>query len=288
MRRCVLGLLLPLFLGCAGKNVVAGEEKTKPEQLKAEVPSWCQSTCVRVAACGQSQDCGCSGDNCDCASGVDKCPAECQAAMAAYTKGDDYCASVGQKFKSCIDGSSCSELFDKSRPACKLSAEEERACPASNSSTGASDPPTGNPAFPNGGTSSTGDAPPSSGGASSSGGSISCGGAVSDDCSSYGTAGEASGGSSSGAPVSCLSSYGSGGSSAGGSGGSSVTCDEGRDVCDDGHSYGWICAQNAMGRSACSCLVDLNVTGGFDPGGDRCPELAQVNAGCGWNITPTN
>ena len=48
MRSSVLGLLLPLLLGCSGQNVVAGDEKTKAEQLEASVPSWCESTCSRL------------------------------------------------------------------------------------------------------------------------------------------------------------------------------------------------------------------------------------------------
>ena len=67
---CRLWLFLPLFLGCAGKNVVAGEEKTKAEQLESALPSWCQSTCARLRACPESTGCDCDGDVCQC-SGVD-------------------------------------------------------------------------------------------------------------------------------------------------------------------------------------------------------------------------
>ena len=66
--------------------------------------------------------------------------------------------------------------------------------------------------------------------------------------------------------------------------GSSVTCEEGRDTCSDGHDYSWICVVSSQGEAACSCLLDEQVVGAFDPG-VGCPALTEVNAGCGWNLT---
>src|SRR3954465_7714419 len=82
MRFAVLGLLLPVVLGCAGKNVVAGDEKTKSQQLEAAVPSWCETTCTRLQAC-PARPCECTGDLCDCPAEVGSdCPAQCLKAMA--------------------------------------------------------------------------------------------------------------------------------------------------------------------------------------------------------------
>src|SRR5205814_3806649 len=99
MRFAVLGLLLPAVLGCAGKNVVAGEEKTKAQQLAAAVPSWCATTCARLQAC-PAPPCDCVDDSCSCTSPAgNDCPAQCLDAMARFTTGADACAAVGELFR---------------------------------------------------------------------------------------------------------------------------------------------------------------------------------------------
>jgi hypothetical protein len=272
-------MLLPLFLGCAGKNTVAGENKTKAEQLEAAVPSWCTTVCQRLSACASSDACDCSGDACSCTNlGGNDCVAECQATMAAFTSGDDNCATIGQSFKSCIDGATCDGLVNAN--ACQLTAAEKRACPKpkSGDDTVDSPPSSGSPGSSTGGSSSSPNAPD---------GSANVGGGTS---ASSGTAGSANDGSNdfptTGVPVSCQNSYGTGGGSpAEPATNGVVLCEEGRSDCTDGHEYSWLCAKNATGEAACSCLVDSGVTGAFDPG-SSCPALAQVNAGCHFNLAP--
>jgi len=88
------------------------------------------------------------------------------------------------------------------------------------------------------------------------------------------------------APISCMGAWGTAGASSGGPPpASAVVCEEGLGGCSDGHEYSWLCAKGSQGETACSCLIDSQVTGGFDPGGPSCPTQLQVNAGCKWNIT---
>ena len=254
-----LSLFLPLFLGCAGKNVVAGEEKTKAEQLEAALPSWCERTCTRFLACPGPNGCDCSGDVCECA-GVDEgCAEQCPQAFARFTGAGEACAVIGERVMNCFDGVTCSELNGKDP--CPTSEAERALCPDPSDST---------------------DSPPSG----SDGGEITEPTAVGGTTSTAGSAGYyGSAGSAAYAnPVSCEGSYGAGGG-APASGGSQVTCEEGRAGCTDGHDYSWICVQDSQGQRACSCLIDAHVTAGFEPV-TGCPDLSAVNAGCGWSLLP--
>jgi hypothetical protein len=290
------GLAFSLCLGCAGKNTVAGSDKTQAEQLEEAVPSWCVSICQRLAACSSDNGCHCSGDGCECAGVSDNCARDCEQEMERYTAhGDEECAGVGLRFKSCIDRLSCEQFNDKQ--SCALSASDERLCPddvdepPSTCEPNCDVPPSGTGGFTGGpsgsagsaaagGDTASGTAGTSSGGASSGGSGPAQGGAS----GGTGSGGAGSGGASGGPPVDCSAGYGSAGSSAGGSP-SSLTCEEGRDACSDGHSYNWVCVQGSQGQTGCTCFLDSQVTGGFDPGSASCPTLATVNSGCGWNIT---
>lgn len=258
MRRSLYGfcLFLPLFLGCSGQNVVAGEEKTKAEQLESALPSWCQSTCTRLRACpAEPCQCDAAGDVCNCV-GIDSgCEEQCQKSFDPYIDAGEACAAVGQRFKSCIDDLTCSDLGGDHNP-CEITAAERTACPSKGDSE---TPPTGVD------DNSVG---PSTGGTS---------GVYSGPIATAGTAAGPN-------PVSCEGSYGSGGG-APVIGGSQVTCEEGRGACSDGHDYSWICARDSQGQRACSCLVDAHAKAGFEPVTD-CPDLAAVNAGCGWALLP--
>jgi len=272
MRFAVLGLLLPVVLGCAGKNVVAGDDKTKSQQLEAAVPSWCETTCTRLQAC-PTQPCDCAGDSCDCrGAGGSDCPAECLQAMAPFTTGDDACATAGEHFRQCIDATSCSEL--EGAEVCTPTDVEQAACPAlSDGDPGSSSGgPNGvDPTGPNG---ASGPSSASGGGPSSGGGAPSMTDPPPDVTHPPIPA-----------AVGCMEAWGSAGASSGGAPPSSaVVCEEGLQGCSDGHEYSWLCARGSQGQTACSCLVDSHVTGGFDPGGAYCPTPPQVNAGCNWNI----
>jgi hypothetical protein len=264
MRRYVLGLLLPLFLGCAGKNTVAGEDKTKAEQLASSLPSWCASTCARLADCASGSSCDCSGDVCDCNSVNDSCPAECQKAFAGFTSSGEECATIGQRYKSCVDHATCATL-EASRGCLPTEAEQDM-CPRPDDSDTVDSPPSSS-GGPVGGPIAT---PPSSGGTSGS-----------SDPGTPGTAGTTY--VPNGDLVSCQSGSG-GGMAPGGPATSGIICEESRQDCTDGHNYGWICSRNSQGQEACSCLFDSSVTGGFAPG-PTCPDTTTVNAGCHWNLS---
>lgn len=248
----VLGLATA---GCAGKNTVAGEDKTKAEQLEESLPTWCQSICERINACSDSS-CDCRGDTCDCDTGA-KCPEQCQEEMARFADGTDACASIGETFKRCIDTMTCEE-FDRGGK-CALSAADEKRCPEEDGDTIESSPSAG-------------------GGAAAPGGGGS--GPVPSDSGTAGTTG-----GTTGTTVTCASGHGAGGGAAVEPSSSAVICEEGRADCNDGHEYSWICARGSEGQLGCSCFVDSEVTGGFDPQSSTCPTQATVNAGCHWNIS---
>jgi hypothetical protein len=252
MSRFVLGLLIGLTVtGCAGKNSVAGSNKTKAEQLEATVPSWCESACKRLD---------------DCNHGDSGCAADCEESMGRFTTGSDNCAAIGENFKRCVDGLSCAD-FDQSAK-CVLSSTDEKLCPDADHEP-SDEPPSA------GGTSSQGDPGPGPGPGPSIGGAV-------------GTAGTASGGAAGpdGHLVQCSSGYGTAGSGPGQPTSSAVVCEEGRESCNDGHAYSWICARGSAGQLGCTCFVDDQVTGGFDPGSSGCPSLTTVNSGCSWNLSP--
>jgi len=263
MRRCVLGLILPLFLGCAGKNTVAGQDKTKAEQLESSLPSWCQRTCTRLADCVSNTDCDCSGDVCDCTSVDDSCPSDCEKAFAGFTTNEG-CAAVGQRYMGCIDHATCADL-DSSR-ACLPTDDEQDQCPNRDDSE------------------TIDDVPPAAGGSVDDGGSSTggtTGGGTGSNPGNSGTAGSTN--IPAGPLVTCGSGSG-GGMAGGGPATSGVICDESRQNCSDGHNYSWICSRNGQGETACSCLVDSSVTGAFSPG-QTCPDTAAVNTGCHWNLS---
>ena len=257
-------LFLPLFLGCAGKNVVAGEEKTEAEGLRSALPSWCLSTCTRLRACPENSGCDCSGDVCDCV-GVDSgCEEQCPKAFAPYTEGGEVCAVIGQRVKACLDAVECSDL--SGRDPCPVTDAERALCP--DPTERGDDPPRGSDGDP-------GVPVLATGGTSSTGGPVVTAGT---------TSVPTTGGSHAGAnPVSCQGSYAVGGAAT--MPGSQVTCEEGRMGCTDGHQYSWICARDSQGQRACSCLLDAHATAGFEPVND-CPDLSAVNAGCGWALLP--
>lgn len=245
-----LGLWLPLFWGCSGAHVVAGEEKTKAEQLESGLPSWCESTCKRLRACPAPDSCDCNGDVCDCVGVDDGCEEQCPASFERYTGAGEDCAAVGQRIQRCIDDITCSQL--NGQDPCKATAAERDACPEESDVDDV--PPS---AGPNGG----GDT-----GSGSSGGSNGVSPTVDNPL------------------VRCTDAYGSGGGSPAPSA-PHVTCEEGRSGCSDGHEYSWICSVDSQGQRACSCLVDGVASNGFQPAAE-CPELAAVNAGCGWYLLP--
>ena len=249
MRRRILGLCLPwlVLMGCSGQNVVAGDEKTKAEQLESSLPSWCQSTCVKLRACEADQDCGCSGDVCECSAGVDEdCDGACQDELTRWAQGGEECAAIGLRFQQCIDEAGCSLLDTTDR--CSISEAEQATCPSLDGSD--SEPPSaGNGSGPSGG--------PNGG---TSGPSL---------------------GPTPQPLVTCQEGYGTGGGT--GQAQPEVICEEGHLACSDGHDHVVVCVRTSEGQTFCSCLLDEAVTGGFDPAG-VCPTTEQLNLGCGWNL----
>lgn len=130
------------FFGCSGKHFVAGLEQTRAEKLEASAASWCQTACKKIGAC----PCQCNGDFCDCQSDSTECVSGCEKGVRQFTGGSDFCASIGERLKNCIDTASCGG-FD----ACSPTDDEESTCKAE--VEGDSDqPPQGIPTTgPNGG-----------------------------------------------------------------------------------------------------------------------------------------
>ncbi|HYJ09704.1 MAG TPA: hypothetical protein VEX18_11865, partial [Polyangiaceae bacterium] len=89
MRSLVLGSFVGwlMLVGCSGQNVVAGEGKSKTEQLQSSLPSWCSSICNRLAICEGAEKVD------------DDCPEDCQEEMARWTVGTDQCADAGARFQ---------------------------------------------------------------------------------------------------------------------------------------------------------------------------------------------
>jgi hypothetical protein len=238
--------LLLALAGCSGTNVVAGEEQTKAEQLQSILPAWCDSACNKLQGCVASSDCACSSDYCSCASYEQDCPTECRNALAVFTQ-SDFCVEAGKRLMKCIDDASCSDL---NTSLCAPTDEEESRCPTGGSAT----PDASSNAYP----SMTG----SDGGIAGSG-----------DFTQP--------------PRQAVVCNGADGGGSGGSAGSgavaAVTCEEHRGDCSDGHEYGWLCARDSLGQTACSCLLDAAVVGAFKPGVD-CPSLSDVDVGCDWAL----
>jgi hypothetical protein len=269
--RSVWYWMLPLVLGCSGKHIVAGDDKTKSEQLVDSLPTWCQQICEAIVACTEGRPCDCDGDSCNCAStDVADCRESCQQEMRRYTSRGEACAVLGQSFQSCVDQLSCEEFSSSKGELCEPSSADMH-CPevggdgpiasggtASGPDGGASIGATGAGGASGG---ETGGAAPSAGGSAGNGG--------------------ASGGSGPSEPVSCLGSYGLGGT---GNVSATILCEEGRLQCSDDHEYGWLCARGSNSQLACSCFVDTQFTRGFDPKSESCPSLELVNEGCNFAL----
>lgn len=289
MRGYLLGVALGLLAGgCAGKNTVAGEDKTKSEQLESTVVSWCASTCERFEDCQAVAGCDCQGDVCNCRSqGGDECVTGCQDEMARFTTGDDTCASYGETFKRCIDKLSCDDL-DGDSP-CELTSTQRQRCPNVDSDN----PPQGSDGggsveapIPVSGTGGSAAAGAWSGTAGTGAGAEDTGGTGSGSGSAGNSQGGATGGTGVGtSPVTCEGAYGSGGGPSDNPAISAVICEEGRDVCSDGNSYYWLCVRGHEGALGCSCFVNSQITGSFDPGKEVCPSLSAVDAGCHWSLS---
>lgn len=268
-------LLLPLFVSCSGQNVVAGDEKTKPEQLAESLPEWCEQYCGTLNACNEGRPCDCAGDSCRCV-GVDvvSCTAQCQKELRVYTLGAERCAELGQRFTGCLEKLSCEDLFRSAANDCEPTSSERAVCPDDGdepsdeipSQIGGSTSTAGSASISHG-TAGSAYGLPGEGGAPSMGGSTSVGGSAS------------TGGTGPTPSVHCKESHGLDGPPNGG-----VECDEGRLDCTDGHAYSWLCARGANLKLVCSCLVDAELTQGFEPNPGGCPTLSQVNAGCGFAL----
>lgn len=247
------------LMACSGQNVVAGEEKTNAEQLEASLPSWCASTCSRLSQCEVEEECDCMGDTCVCYGTVDEdCVEECQEEMARWTRGGDQCAAVGQRFKGCVDDVGCDLLTVEG--ICSFTEAEQEACPRFGTDPGSN----GNDGGPNYG---------STGGTSTSGPIATAGTTFTAGSASYDPS----------ASVDCQEGYGTGGGTSA-TGWPSLLCEEGHESCSDGHDYLMYCVRTSETVTTCSCLVDQQVVGGFDPGGPVCPTSQQMNAGCRWNL----
>jgi hypothetical protein len=247
MQRYAWTLILPMFLGCAGKNVVSGEEQTNAEKLATHLPSWCAQTCQRFQGC---EEAGIGND-------VNDCAEDCAEDLAPFAKSEP-CAETGRAYQACLDSLSCSEL--DSKPACLPDQALLDACLDREEPGEPETPPTGV-----GGTCSSSNSPsdgdlPTAGSASSSGPNPN------------------------GPLVTCTD--GDGGGSAGSAnmgGGPYVTCQEHHANCSDGHEYSWICIDDATSEAWCTCFVDGGPVGAFTPS-TGCPAMAEVNGSCGWTL----
>jgi hypothetical protein len=120
---------------------------------------------------------------------------------------------------------------------------------------------------------------------SSSGGASAAGGASSGSANAGASSGgsSASGGAAGDPDIATACSEGFGSGAAPGNTSNEI-CEGGALDCQDGHEYRYLCSRTSDGRSACSCFIDDQVTGAFDPGG-VCPTPLAINGGCGWNVT---
>lgn len=277
MRAWLLGLGLPLVLtlACSGRSVGSGGHETS-QQVESSLPSWCQSTCRMLASCEVEQDCACTTEPCDCVSNVgpvSECSEDCQESLGERARISDACAQEIARFKRCVDARGCSVL------------DNSGVCPMAR--TGVCEDDGGDIANP----------PPSGGVVIGTGGTYNSDPGSSAPQPPIGTSGTASipagpgmpaVGGGPGAPplpgpvVHCNSGTGSAGGGPPPSG-AQVICEEGHELCSDGSRYFTICVMTTGRQSSCSCFVNEQLTTAFDPGG-TCPTLAQINAGCGWNL----
>jgi hypothetical protein len=260
MQRYAWTLIVPMFLGCAGKNVVSGDDKTNAEKLAADLPSWCEQTCQRLEVCDNPDVCDCQGDVCECKGVGDDCVNDCQDGLNKFAQSDS-CAETGRAYLTCLDSLGCELLAAGSKPPCLPPESQLDACRDDEDD----ETPTA-PTGPNGsgGTSGTGDGP-SEGGAYS------------------GPVPGAAAAPSVGQAVSCNDSGGSGGGAPNAGSGPYVTCQESHSDCSDSHEYSWICVNDAQGHGWCTCFLDGDPVGALDPE-LICPSRAEVNAACSWNL----
>jgi hypothetical protein len=272
MRRYVWTFILPMFLGCAGKNVVSGDGKPTAEELKRDAPSWCEEMCGKYDACQKALPCDCSGEGCECASGPQGCIDSCTEDLTSFS-GSAQCVDVAVQVKGCFERSTCAELLDQANPPDCFPNQQYDSC-TGNGDEDLDEPPVGGTA----GSSADGFA-----GGSSAGGSPSVPGtAGAAGTAGYGPGG--TGGSASGPSVTCNAASGSGSAgSANSGGGAYVTCEETRGDCSDGHEYGYVCVDDAAGKDFCSCFLDGAPVGALDPV-LACPSVSELNSACGWNL----
>ena len=251
MRGWLIGLGLPLVLACSGKSVDSDGKGPTQASVEASLPSWCQSTCEKLAAC----DCNCTGDSCGCRTGiasVSDCSKNCLDELTDGARRSQACAQRIDRFKSCVDASGCAAVDSD-----LCSMDDVEACDGDNEAPGAGPAPAGaGGSAPGSGPS----APPVIGTAGSS---------ASDPIPSD-------------PPVHC-SSGGGGGGVGPSPGGAQVICETSYGDCSNGSSYSATCVSTTEGQSSCSCFVNSKLSTAFDPGG-VCPSLMQLNYGCGWNI----
>lgn len=267
MRPYVWTLILPMFLGCAGKNVVSGDGKPTAEELKRDVPSWCEKMCGKYDSCLKALPCDCSGEGCECANGPAECIENCTEELTSFAQSAQ-CVDIAVQVRECFAQSTCEELLDEDNPPDCFPNQQYKACKTDEDDDFDSPPVAGTA-----GSSSDG-----------SGGSLATGGSP----SVPGTAGNGAGGASGGAPngpaVICHAASGSGSAgSANAGGGAYVTCEETRGDCSDGHEYGYVCVDDAAGKDFCSCFLDGAPVGALDPL-LTCPSVSELNAACGWNL----
>ncbi|MDF3067431.1 MAG: hypothetical protein K0R38_3032 [Polyangiaceae bacterium] len=276
-------LIVPLCVGCSGRNVVAGKETTRREQLAESLPSWCEQFCGKMGSCGEGKEVDVS----DCAS-------ECQEVLRRYTLGGEACATVGEQFQVCLDALSCSELFAGDANHCEPSSAAHSVCPddgdvpneplpmsgsAGAVAAGGAPSTGGSTTTPVGGTLNYGIA--GGGGVVAIGGSSPVGGSAQGGM--QGTFGGTSPGGAAGSgpvpPVQCEDNVTAEDPDEGG-----LACEGTLRQCSDGHQYGWLCAGGTNQPLACSCFVDEQFTAGFITPTSACPTLESVNEGCGLSL----
>ncbi|HKO51807.1 MAG TPA: hypothetical protein VJV79_29055 [Polyangiaceae bacterium] len=248
MRAWLISLSLPLALACSGKSV-GGNEPTQAS-VEASLPSWCQSTCEKLAACDGGQDVGIKS--------VSDCSQNCLMELTDGAQRSQACAQRIDQFKSCVDAGGCAVVRDN---VCSLDDADE--CDDDNDvdpePPGAAPVPGAGGSYPG-----PGPSPPPM----------------------VGTAGAPSSGPVPADPI-VYCSRGAGSTGAGGArpppGAAQVICETSYDDCSSGSSYYAICVSTSEGQSSCSCFVDNKLSTAFDPGG-TCPSQMQLNYGCGWNI----
>lgn len=276
MRSYLWCLMLPAFLNCSGKNVVAGTEKTDAEQLESSLPGWCKSVCSKFDQCEENSGCECADDQCTCTGFGDDCVEDCEEELARWAKGGDECAAVGERIKKCVDDLGC-DVLNPNGNDCNSTPDERDACPKSDlpDMPGGPDGPSNGSGMLNTGGSTNGSVGTGGGSSSSNtAGGPSFGGTSAGGGASVGGTG------SSGGPVSCSLQSTSGQA---GSANSATICESGYSECSDNHEYGWYCVQTSAYKSVCSCLVDGDLTRAFE-WNESCPDVLQVNVACDWHL----